>query len=109
LPYPESRTTANRFLANLERLASVLMTAFKAALGLLPLALSAGQPGKKLLQPIAVVIPGGLVSSTLLDQCVTPALFYRVGRTEFQVEPPPEEGSHGLAVPGREQPAPGLG
>jgi Cu/Ag efflux pump CusA len=64
----------------LERLRPVLMTALAAILGVLPLVFAKGQAGKELLQPIATVIAGGLISSTLLDWTVTPALFYKFGK-----------------------------
>ena len=47
---------------------------------LLPLVLAAGEPGKEILYPVATVILGGLVSSTLLDFFVRPALFWQFGR-----------------------------
>jgi CzcA family heavy metal efflux pump len=64
---------------SLERLAPVLLTALSAGLALTPLLLGAGEPGREILHPVAVTIFGGLVSSTLLDAVVTPALFLAFG------------------------------
>jgi Cu(I)/Ag(I) efflux system membrane protein CusA/SilA len=61
---------------SLERLIPVLMTALTAALGLLPLVFAKGQAGSEILHPVAVVIVGGLLSSTILDFIVTPTAFY---------------------------------
>lgn len=63
-----------------ERLAPVLMTALITALALLPLLGSSDVPGKEILHPVALVIFGGLIGSTLLDSFVTPALFLRYGQ-----------------------------
>jgi Cu/Ag efflux pump CusA len=64
----------------LERLVPVLMTALAAGIALIPLILTPHEPGKEILHPVAVAICGGLISSTLLDLAVTPALFLLVGR-----------------------------
>lgn len=64
----------------LERLVPVLMTALSAGIALIPLLLAANEPGKEILHPVAVVIVGGLISSTLLDLLITPAVFYLFGR-----------------------------
>ena len=65
--------------AGKDRLAPVLMTALTSGIGLIPLALSAGEPGKEILYPVATVIIGGLVTSTLLEFLVRPALFWSLG------------------------------
>ncbi len=87
---PWSRATIVH--GSLDRLVPVLMTALTAALGLIPLVVSAGAPGKEILHPVAVVILGGLVSSTFLDLLVTPAAFWLFGRnvaTRAAVTPGP--------------------
>ncbi|NCY02382.1 MAG: efflux RND transporter permease subunit, partial [Planctomycetia bacterium] len=66
--------------AGRERVAPMLMTALTAGIALVPLVLAAGEPGKEILYPVATVILGGLISSTLLDFFVHPALFWCFGR-----------------------------
>ncbi len=65
--------------AGRERVAPVVMTALTSGIGLVPLALAAGEPGKEILYPVATVIIGGLITSTLLEFLVRPALFWQFG------------------------------
>ena len=67
---------------SLERLAPVLMTALVTAFALAPLLFEAEQPGTEVLHPVAVVIFSGLVSATLLDTFLTPAMFWLFGRDD---------------------------
>jgi HME family heavy-metal exporter len=64
---------------SLERLTPVFMTALVAAFAVVPLMLAADEPGKEILHPVAVVLFGGLVSSTILDTIITPAMFWLWG------------------------------
>lgn len=64
----------------LERFIPVMMTALSAGIALIPFVLAADQPGKEILHPVAVVIVGGLISSTFLDMAITPAMFWLIGR-----------------------------
>ncbi len=70
--------------AGKERVAPMLMTALTAGIALVPLVLAAGEPGKEILYPVATVILGGLISSTLLDFFVHPALFWVFGRQQAE-------------------------
>jgi Cu/Ag efflux pump CusA len=69
-----------------ERLAPILMTALVTGLGLLPLAIGSGDPGREIEGPMATVILGGLVTSTLLNLLVLPTLALRYGRFELRAQ-----------------------
>ena len=69
---------------SLERLAPVLMTALVTAFALAPLLFEAELPGTEILHPVAVVIFSGLISSTLLDTFLTPAMFWLFGRSDAE-------------------------
>lgn len=86
LIYEEGETFGKKMIirGTLERLVPVLMTALTAILALTPLLFAKGQPGKEILHPVAVVIVGGLLTSTLLDLLVTPAVFYLFGKKAAQ-------------------------
>lgn len=64
----------------LERFVPVTMTALSAGIALIPFVIAMGEPGKEILSPVAICIVGGLISSTLLDFAVTPAVFRMFGR-----------------------------
>ena len=66
----------------MERLSPILMTALVTGIGLIPLALGAGAPGKEIQQPMAIVILGGIATSTVLNMVVIPALYLRYERAE---------------------------
>jgi Cu/Ag efflux pump CusA len=69
-----------------ERLPSILMTAIVTALGLLPLAAGSGQPGREIEGPMATIIVGGLVTSTILNLLILPTIMLHFGRFTKQVK-----------------------
>jgi CzcA family heavy metal efflux pump len=83
---PWDAATALRGAA--ERLPSILMTALVTALGLMPLALGSGEPGREIEGPMATIIVGGLVTSTLLNLLILPAILLHFGRFAPRADPP---------------------
>lgn len=75
---------------SIERLAPILMTAGTTALAIIPLVVAGNLPGHEIEHPMAVVITGGLVSSTLLTLFVLPAVYLQFGRGKIKAPPPPE-------------------
>ncbi|MDO9052303.1 MAG: efflux RND transporter permease subunit [Methylotenera sp.] len=65
-----------------ERLPSILMTALVTALGLLPLAAASGQPGREIEGPMATIIVGGLITSTILNLLILPTIMLHFGKFE---------------------------
>ncbi len=86
---------------SMERLVPILMTALSAALGLLPLALASGKPGSELLAPLAVVVLGGLLTSTFLNLIVVPAGYALVHRVGASAPSGDKNDSLGLSLLGR--------
>jgi len=68
-----------------ERLPSILMTALVTGLALLPLALGSGEPGREIEGPMATIIVGGLITSTILNLLILPTLLLHFGRFEKRV------------------------
>jgi CzcA family heavy metal efflux pump len=81
-----------------ERLAPILMTSLATGLALVPLVVLGERPGHEIEHPLAVVILGGLVTSTLLNLFVTPSLYLRFGRSRRR--PPPASDAVAAAEPG---------
>jgi CzcA family heavy metal efflux pump len=69
-----------------ERLPSVLMTALVTALGLLPLAIGSGQPGREIEGPMATIIVGGLITSTILNLLILPTIMLHYGKFEKETQ-----------------------
>jgi len=85
------------FQGSLERVNAILMTALTSALGMLPLAIASGA-GNEILQPLAIVVLGGLFTSTALTLLVIPALYARFGRW-FMPQPRQGDLEASLACP----------
>jgi Cu/Ag efflux pump CusA len=69
-----------------ERLPSILITALVTALAMLPIAVDSDNPGREIMGPMAAIIIGGLISSTVLNLLILPSIMVRYGRFERRTE-----------------------
>ena len=93
---------------SMERLSPILMTALVTGVGLIPLALGAGEPGREIQRPMAVVILGGIVTSTLLNMIVIPALYLKYGEASSALPARDYPKGGGSLPPGTDQTSFGL-
>ena len=93
---------------SLERLSPVLMTALTAGIGLIPLVYGGQEPGREILYPVATVILGGLITSTLCEFLIHPGIFWRfsgrdaerlVKRVDYEDELAKPESAERLSAP----------
>lgn len=70
------------FRGSVDRLNPILMTAFTTALALIPLAVNSTAPGNEIQSPMAIVILGGLLSSTVLNVFIVPVLYYFINKKD---------------------------
>ena len=72
------------FRGSVDRLLPIIMTALTSALALIPIALKSAEPGNEIQSPMAIVILGGLITSTLLNVFIVPIIYYFTNRKEEQ-------------------------
>lgn len=70
------------FVGSADRLNPIIMTALTSALALIPIALRGGEPGNEIQSPLAIVILGGLLTSTILNVLVVPIVYYLTYRNK---------------------------
>ena len=68
----------------MERLSPIIMTALTTALALVPIAIGGKRPGQEIEHPMAIVIMGGLVTSTLLNLLIIPALYWKFAKPQLK-------------------------
>ena len=89
-----------------ERLSPILMTSLATGLALVPLAVFGDRPGQEIEHPLAIVILGGLFTSTLLSLFVIPPLYLRFGKSRREREAAGGDGGDGGGSTARKEPVP---